>query len=220
MVVGLPRGWEVWHDSGVRSRFAGILAVLFLCCAACDSGGHATPSSDSPVASSPPTTASATPTRTGPLTTGPGVRPGEKPPVLGDGAKQHTSAGALAFGSFYFKAYDWGIATTDPYLVKQMSAPGCNSCKRYISGLDDLRRAKTYVNGGRIAIESNDLVTGSFRFKSDYVVAVVISEEALVEVPPSGAPTTTAPMTTHDKSFVFVSWVGRGWRVVEVGAPS
>jgi hypothetical protein len=190
--------------------------------AGCDGGGHSSGPSDSARASGPPSTATSfrpSPTRTGPLTTGPNVQAGEKPPVLSEGAKQHTPAGALLFATYYFKAYDWGIATTDPYLVQQVSAPTCGACRRYVNGLNSLRRGGGYAKGGRINVKSTKLVTGSFRLKSDYVVATTLAEEALIEVRPSATPTTMAP-ATQDTSLVFVSWAGRGWQIIEVGAPS
>jgi hypothetical protein len=98
-----------------------ILTVGAVLVAACDGGGSGHPSrSSGPVPSTGSSTApslSPSPSRTGPLTTGPGVQPGEKPPVLDAEAKQHTASGALAFAIYYFRAYDWGIATNDAYLV-------------------------------------------------------------------------------------------------------
>jgi hypothetical protein len=198
-----------------------IVAILVVLAAACDSAGQPPkPSRSTGAPGSATIPVSPSPTRTGPLSTGPNVRPGELPPVLSADAKQHTSSGALLFAGYYFKAYDWGIATTDPYLVQQISAPSCGACKRYIDGLNSLRRENGYVKGGRIDVQSSHLTSGSFRFKSDYVVAVAVVEAALVEVRPSAAPSTTAPGTTHDTSLVFVSWAGHSWKIVEVGAPS
>ncbi|MDT4975986.1 MAG: hypothetical protein QOG98_1744, partial [Pseudonocardiales bacterium] len=117
--VALSPGCEVWHDSGVRIRFVGIVAILAMLAAACGGDGGSPKPSASAAATSPPTTAPSI-VATGPLSTGPGVLPGEKPPVLSDAATQHTSAGALNFASYYFTALDWSTATTDPYLVQEI----------------------------------------------------------------------------------------------------
>lgn len=136
-------------------------------------------------------------------------------------AKQHTPAGALAFATYYFRAYDWGIATNDSYLVDKIGAKSCTACQRFADGVAGAHKQHGYFKGGRINVASARLVTGSFRFKSDYVVEVTADEAALLLVRPSVAPTTAAPAATHDVSLVFVSWLaGHGWRVVEVGAPS
>lgn len=213
----------IWHDSGVRIRFAVIVGILAMLVAGCDGGGHSSGPSDSARASGPPSTATSSrpsPTRTGPLTTGPNVQAGEKPPVLSDDAKQHTPAGALAFGSYYFKALDWSTATNDSFLVEQISALSCHACARAINGLRTLREERGYVRGGRISFGSATLVTGTFKVESDFVVQVTVDEQPVILVHPSAPPTTSAPAVAKDVSLVFVSWLSGTWRVVEVGAPS
>jgi hypothetical protein len=199
-----------------------ILTVGAVLVAACDGGGSGHPSrSSGPVPSTGSSTApslSPSPSRTGPLTTGPGVQPGEKPPVLDAEAKQHTATGALAFAEYYIKAFDWGTATTDPYLVGQISAPSCSACRRYENQLDDLRRKGGHVEGGRTTLLSDSLVTGSFKIKSDYVVQFKIKEDSIVLVSPSAPPSTSAPANTS-VSLVFVSWIRGHWQIIEEGAP-
>jgi hypothetical protein len=200
-----------------------ILTVGAVLVAACDGGGSGHPSrSSEPVPSTGSSTApslSPSPSRTGPLTTGPGVQPGEKPPVLDAEAKQHTASGALAFAIYYFKAFDWGYATTDPSLVEQISAPSCRACRSYVDGLASVRARGGHVEGGRITIRSANLATGSFTVKSERAVEVNLSEDAVVLVSPSAAPSTAATSISRDTSLVFVSWAAGRWQVVEVGAP-
>jgi hypothetical protein len=205
----------------VRIRFAAIVAVLAVFGAACGGGGgHSAKSSDgASTASGSSVTATGTPSPTGPLTTGPGVLPGEKPPVMSADAKQHTPAGALAFAAYYFRAFDWSIATNDPYLVTQISAPTCTACQRVIRGLSPLRSEGASLKGGRIHLETAKVVTGEFRFKSDYVVEVSLTQAPEVITRKSSVPSTAAP-ATRDRSLVFVTWIGNGWRIEEVGAPS
>jgi hypothetical protein len=215
----LSQGWEVWHDSGVRIRFVGIVAVLAVLAAACDGGGNRPKPSDAstPVATAASTTPSAP--RTGPLTTGPGVQPGDKPPVLPDAAKQHTSTGALLFADYYFKAFDWSVATNDPYLVESISGPSCSACQRVIKGLRSFANEGAILRGGRIHVQSAKIVTGTFRVQSEYVVEISLNQDPEVVSHPSSAPSRVAPVT-NDISLVFVSWVGQQWQINEVGAPS
>jgi hypothetical protein len=203
----------------VRTRFAAIMTVLAMLAAACSSSNHAHKAPD-PNPTQPTTSTAATSSpATGPLTTGPGVQPGEKPPILSNDAKQHTPAGALAFAAYYFKAFDWSVATNDPYLVRAISAPTCAACQRVISGLASLRSEGGVLRGGRMQLKSAKIVTGTFRFKADHVVEVSLNQDPEVITGPSSAPTTAA-QATKDTSLVFVSWVGHGWQVQEVGAPS
>ena len=153
------------------------------------------------------------------MTTGPGVLPGEKPPVLSADAKQHTPAGALAFATYYIRALDWSFATNDAYLLKQITSSSCSACRRYITALDGLSDGER-LTGSRITVVSNRLVTGRFNVKSDLVVEFVLNDQAAVLVKPSSPPSTVAPAATHDKSLVFLSWVASSWRIVEEGAPS
>jgi Family of unknown function (DUF6318) len=218
----VPMFLLIWHDSGVRIRFAVIVGILAMLVAGCDGGGHSSGPSDSARASGPPSTATSSrpsPTRTGPLTTGPNVQAGEKPPVLSDDAKQHTPAGALLFATYCFQAFDWSVATNDPYLVSKISAPSCAACQRVIEGIAALGKEGARIQGGRIHLESSKIVSGPFRFKSDYVAQVTLMQGAEVIARPSSAPSTAA-RRTKDVSLVFISWVSGAWQVKEVGAPS
>ena len=194
-----------------------IAASLALC--ACSGGSSApkpspTPSSPSVTVASP----SPSPARTGPLTTGPGVHPGEKPPELSHFEREHTSAGARSFAAYYFKAFDWSIATNDPYLVAEISASNCQACRRVVNEIHDLKTKAETLRGGRIRVLGLKLVTGSFRIHSDYAIEVRTTQGAEILSARSAAPS-TVPAAGNDQSVVFVSWLNGGWKIVEVGAP-
>jgi hypothetical protein len=165
-----------------------------------------------------PSSPSASPSRTGPLTTGPNVRPGEKPPTFPPQSRERTENGALQFAGYYFKAYDWGYATNDPYLVQQISLPSCKGCQVYVRGLQSLQKTHQTLTGGRIRIRSAQVLSGRFRVKADYAVDVAVDEQPVV-LHGGGRPTkTVAPRVTDDHSVVFVSWRAGAWTVVEVTA--
>ena len=163
----------------------------------------------------PSTSTTVTPTPTGPKTTGAGVRPGEKPPVLDAIAKEHSSTGALEFAVYYIKALDWSLATTDPYLLKQISAPGCKACEGYVNALNELAAQGGTVQGGRIHFRSSRLFGGTGDVTADYIVEVAYTQAPLTRVFPTASPSkdSTKPTTYH--SHVFVSWSATGWRIVE-----
>src|SRR5947209_10050313 len=85
------------------------------------------------LSSSPPSGLSTA--RMSPLTSGPNIRPGEKPPVLDPLGRQHSSEGALIFTSYFIHTLDWGIATTDPSLLQNSALPSCQACARYVTTL-------------------------------------------------------------------------------------
>ena len=203
----------------VRARFGWLLGLFIAGCglAACTttaSGAHDPRSSAPSSTVRPATSASATPRPTGPNTTGPGVRPGEKPPVLDAIAKEHSSTGAIEFAVYYIKALDWSLATTDPYLLRRISAPGCTSCTASIENLDKLRAEGGYLQSGRTRMASSRLVSGNGDVKADYIVKFELTQEPVVVVRAS-ATTTEVPKVTTITSYVYVSWVRGRWLIIE-----
>jgi hypothetical protein len=124
----------------MRTGIAVVLAVGCLSLAACSgsSGGPdpsfsfspapSFPTRSSPAASSGPDsrTVAQSPTGTSPVLTGAGVKPGEKPPIFDRRFLTHDQGGAIAFTSYFYRALDWSIATTNANLLRPMSAPTCS----------------------------------------------------------------------------------------------
>lgn len=206
----------------MRFRFLafGVIAGMLAACTSGSADGTSTPT-PTPTPRHVPTSAvsSATPSapRTGPQTTGPNVRPGEKPPVYPALAKKHTANGALAFGIYYFKAYDWGYATNDASLVRQISQPSCDGCREYVSGLRALKLRHETLHGGRVTLRSSSVSPNTYDVHAEYVVDLAVDEQPVVIHGRSGS-RTAAPQVTNSHSLVFVSWIDRRWRVVEVTA--
>jgi hypothetical protein len=148
------------------------------------------------------------------LTTGPNVAPGEKPPALAPIAREHSSVSAIEFAVYYIKALDWSQATTDPYLLEQISAPGCSSCQASIHSLEKLRSEGGYLRSGRTKLDSSRLVDGKSDVKADYIIKFELTQEPVVVVRPT-ATTTEVPRSTTITSYVYVSWVHGRWLIIE-----
>ena len=155
------------------------------------------------------------PVRTGPLTTGPGVRPGEVPPVQSAIARQHTQEGALAFAAYFIRVLDWSFATTDPFLLDQVSAPSCVACKRFSVSLAMLGTEGGHIVGGRYVLNSATLLRGSFAIRSDLVVGLVVTQGAVSVVRYGNAPTAVTSMPTTNRTRLYVSWHANRWQAVE-----
>jgi hypothetical protein len=153
------------------------------------------------------------------LTTGPNVRPGEKPPEFPAAARIHDSTGAIFFAQYYFRAFDWGLATNDSYLLRQVSADDCAACGRAIKAVETEALEGRHLEGGRIRIEQASVVTGKFKFESDFVVEVRTTQSAQKAIDRSGRITAQLP-ASNDDALVFVSWRAARWFVNQVGAPS
>lgn len=190
--------------------------------AGCTSGGGSAPSrtptaSATSVAPSSPTP-TPTATRTGPLTTGPGVRPGEQPPVLDPLGNRHDGTGAFVVAGYFIRAVDWSIATNDPYLIEQIAAPSCDACRTYIAGLRQLKTKRESQEGGRLIVKTVRADSGSFKVKADYVFRFSLTQTPVVLHRPEQPAATTQPAQTFT-SLVFVSWISSRWVVIEQGSP-
>lgn len=192
----------------------GALAALL---AGCTSGGGSDDDSFTPgppLSSSSTPTKTPTPTRSGPLTTGPGVQPGEKPPTLSPAAKVHNAQGAIEFAEFYIKALDWSYATTDPYLLRMVSSPSCQRCKAVIDGLARLQAQGGHIRGDRIVFDSDDLCDCTdAQVKADYIVKVVSTQDAGAIVHANGS-VANAHGQERATTYVYTSWTGKGWTIV------
>jgi hypothetical protein len=205
--------------AAVGCRFLTI-ALIVAFAAACTQATGSSPSptpSTRPTTSTPATTStSPEPTQTGPLTTGPNVRPGEKPPMFPRAANRHSRFGAQVFALYYFKAFDWGYATNDPSLVQRISSTRCGACRSYVTGLQSVVQHGNVLLGGRISLRPRSSISPNhYRIEADYVVDVRLDEAPVLVATPS-ATRTAAPALVGDHSLVFVSWSGGRWRVVEV----
>jgi hypothetical protein len=202
-----------------------VIAVIAGLLAACTSSGAEHPSpSPTPTPSqtssaSRPATTSPAPSRTGPLTTGPGVRPGEKPPVLPAEAQEHTAIGAELFAAYYLRAVNWSIETNDGYLIRGISSASCQTCTRLVEGFASLAASSRHQNGGTSTLQSISIVAGDFTVKADRVVQLTFSESAAKVMTKAGLVVQRIPARAATVSNVFVSWIRGSWKVVEVAAP-
>lgn len=217
------RGGVIGHYVAVRMHYMGALAAVVGLATGCGGSSDPRPSpSPTPVSSaswpSRPASPSVSAPRTGPLTTGPNVQPGEKPPVLPAEALQHTASGARIFGVYFVKALDWSIATTDPYLLRPIASPSCKACSRYVTDLASLQAEGGYIRGGRIRLRSYLLSSNRNDPTAEYKLAVRLTQEPDVVVRPSVSPSTDNAQPISYESNIFLAWDRSAWRVVELEA--
>jgi hypothetical protein len=211
------------HHAGVGIRLLAIGLIAGLL-AACSGGGADPDPTPAPTPSTRPSSVApsstpATPSRTGPLTTGPNVRPGEKPPILDHLGMQRTDLGATVAGAYYFKALDWTIASNDDWLIEQLALPSCAACRRIHGGLASLQAKGTVERGGRIRVRSAVVDRSNREAGVDVAVRVVYDEDPVRLVASNGRVQTTQRAVRGVVALVLLRWVGMAWRVVEVTAP-
>jgi Family of unknown function (DUF6318) len=207
----------------VRGRSTLILlaacaAALVACGGSADNFSTVSPTPSSVGTSTATASASssvtASPTQTGPLLTGHGVSPGEVPPTRSTYSLQHSSDGALAFAAYFYKALDWSIATTDPYLLRQVSAATCDACSRLINEMTLVESAGGYSTGGRIAITDIAKAHGTL-VSSEYVFQIRGTQSNEVVVHSAGAAASSYAYGDDPVlNYLYVSWSGTGWTVL------
>lgn len=206
----------------VRRRGIAPIALILLGAVACTSGSggntsapHSTvpPSSTSPVSSpAPPSSKPATPTPTV-ATTGPNVRPGEKPPTYPAISRTNTRSGALAFVGYWIDTLDWGYATTDSTLAKLNYLPTCDDCARFMKNFDDAKSKNEHFRGGRVSIDQATLDSSDTSHPGTSVIDVTFSVARLVTLDMSNAIVTTAPAISSLTYRTWAAWTGRKWAV-------
>jgi hypothetical protein len=204
-------------NGAMRRRLVCLVAVIAVPVAGCGRSGtptaHTSPNVQAP--RSVQATASPSPSRTGPLTTGAGVLPGEKPPTEPDLAKRHTAIGAQAFVGYYIDALSWSFATSDPFLIQEVSAPTCKACARYRDNLLELQRDGGHVEGGRFKPVKIDPVYAKSAIRSDYAFEITIEQKPVTVIRPSAAPSVVSKSPITDVSRFYISWQGLSWMIVE-----
>lgn len=218
--------WRIaCQNPRVRYRRLAPIALIALFGAACSGSDPSAPSATPPPSHSPRTTVAVHSTSTAPTTqssasspsvatTGPNVRPGEKPPKLPAIAKKHSSVGAEEFARYWFHALDWAYATTDSTLARTLFSPSCAGCRRFVEEiLDAPRTHHEHFIGGRISVESTRLV-GADR-SSKRIVDVVVDQTRLKVVNSAGRVVQVTPPTSHALFRTWLSWRSGSWEVSE-----
>lgn len=147
---------------GMRYRVLAPVALIVVFVAGCTTGSGGgdptrTPSVTSPVTTpTTPVESSSTPTHSTPPTkvptTGPNVRPGEKPPKLDALGHQRSAPGVVEFATFWVRAIDWGYATTNPNILRGLFLPSCVVCENFLKNFSFTAAHHQHFEGGRVSI--------------------------------------------------------------------
>lgn len=215
------RGTQLRTSRPTTTPFWCTHAILVAACSG-SSGGHPTTSVSSPTraatspqTATPSTSVSSRPSSPAVPTTGPNVRPGERPPVLAAVGKTNTPRGAEVFARYWFAALDWGYATTSSALARQIYLPSCTHCERFMKNFDEPRSKNEHVRGGRLSVISTALVTDDQRFKADAVWDVIVQATQLQTISAGGTVVATAPSVTNYPYRLWLVWSDSSWHVAE-----
>jgi hypothetical protein len=148
-------------------------------------------------------------------TTGPNVRPGEKPPLLPAEGLENFPAGADVFARYWIEALDWGYATTDSTLAKSLYVSSCTNCSRFVSGeFDSVASKGEHYQGGRLSISASEAQKNDHHLGATSVTDVTVSQAKLAVVSSSGDIVEKTAATPSIRYRVWLRWSG-DWHVVD-----
>lgn len=224
----------VRHD--LRVRRAWVILIVGLAAAGCTSSGGSkssppsvssdpsTPASSSAVTSTAPPspTVSPTPTRTAPATptvppdvptTGPNMKPGEKPPVMPLVATTHTPAGAKAFAEFFIRTIDWAYATNSAKYMRHYYEASCIECRSAADAVDKAVREGHHFIGDRFTIRRSAVLNSS---NASTVVDVYFDVSAAEVVDGKGRFVDGLGALNNYRERITTAWRPSGWMVTDM----
>ena len=90
----------------------------------------------------------------------PSATPAATAPALPKSARMNTPAGAANFVKFWIDVSNFSAQTGDTALLKELSGPACDGCKRYIELYESIYSRGGYIRGGERSIGDVDLEVG------------------------------------------------------------
>lgn len=144
------------------------------------------------------------------------MKPGEVPPVEDRSLIANSASGAFYFASYFYRAIDWSIATTNPNLLRAISAPSCKPCTKYIQEIDALAAAGGHSEGARLQVSAYAPAEGDL-LKADYVIQVTINQAPQVLVAKNGTRATPSPPSNPAINYLYMSWDNGGFVATEIG---
>jgi len=111
---------------------------------------------------------------------------------------------------------DWGYATTDSTLARQVFLPMCKDCERFVKTNFDGARAKgEHFRGGRVSFVSSTIQPNDHRSDSTAVSDVTVSVAALETLDRGGRVIEHAAAIRKITYRIWVRWTGARWFVVD-----
>ena len=142
-----------------RGRFGGVAGtvglalagVLIAGCPSSSGGGSALSTGSGPAATSagPVTSTPAGAATAAATSTGPG---GVPVPALTAKARQHDSAGAVAYGVYFVHVLDYAYATQDVPPLRRPFTASCTLCSAVVASIGGRPRPQYTFKGGRITL--------------------------------------------------------------------
>ena len=130
-------------------------------------------------------------------------------------ARKHEPVGATDFARFWFQALDWGYATTDSTLAKQLYLPVCTDCARFMHNFDDAKVKGEHFRGGRASIAEAYIAPNDRRNNAEVAVDVTIDVDAWRLVDARASIVSDGPAARGRVYRVWMTWPKDEWKIVD-----
>ncbi|WP_375497152.1 DUF6318 family protein [uncultured Jatrophihabitans sp.] len=149
-------------------------------------------------------------------TTGPNVRPGEKPPTLERLGRLNTAAGADAYARYWMRTLDWAYATTSSAAIRNLYTSSCAGCAAFSRNIiDSTRAANEHFIGGRIVVTDSTVQANDGHAGATAVIDLTFNQTPLKVISASGRQDGEAP-SIHAGTFRnWLRWTGSRWTIVD-----
>jgi len=135
-----------------------------------------------------------------------------KPPTLPAAAKRNDETGAANFVLYWVKVSNYAAHTGDTAILRQISDPTCDTCKRYIELYEKTYDAGGYFRGGTQALRSVTAEKGTTEF---FLLCELETSAGTYRRTRQSNPAITKPETS--KAVFAVRRSEPSWRVTQIG---
>lgn len=136
----------------------------------------------------------------------------EKPPTMPAAAKRNDETGAANFVLYWVEVSNYAAVTGNTKLLREISAPSCEGCRRYIELYE-----RTYAAGGYFKAGVNRLGDMEAQEANDgtYVTGNLIAAPGRYRVDRRGA---EKESLAEETPVTFLArFDGRGWSMIDLG---
>lgn len=135
--------------------------------------------------------------------------------MLAVAGRGNSRLGAVTFADFWFKALDWGYATTDSTLARTLYSRECSDCARFVGIFDRTKSAGNHFLGGRTRVTRKQIITDDSRHPGSTVVDALLTADRLRVVTPAGKVIENDPPVSDLRYRLWLRWASSRWMLID-----
>lgn len=122
----------------------------------------------------------------------------------------HSRPGALDFATYWLRALDWGYATTDSTIVRNLYLRSCAPCKNFVHNFDFTARRHRHFEGGRIRLTQAVVIGANLANPQPVDITFDVAPLKIMD---SQGRVLRRSAGEHLTFRIWVGWTGSRWRV-------